>query len=229
MRMLGLVFGALLLAIGANSPGAASPLPFTPSAISFSWSLVTTGTGVTFQPTGNASQSTDSAGRTVNAFPVTSVSPPDAPAAPAGRTLVRTFGSGVEVTIPSTITGAAPLVVTLTDWIFNYDNNLAAADNLITAVVSGITFPNGQPRQQLFNFAALSTVPGVNAVTFTPTTLAFINSLIPGTGNDLPTNFNVAGFSLVPVPASIVLFATFGLALMGAASLRRREPLRLAA
>jgi hypothetical protein len=229
MRRLGSLFGALLLVVGFVAPGAASPLPFTPSAITFSWSLPVAAFGVTFQATGSASQSTDADGRTGIAFPVTSVSPPATPAAPAGRTLVRTFGSGVDVIVPPAITGTSPLVVSLTNWIFNYDNNTAVGDNVITAAASNIPgVPNGT-RLQLFNFAPLSTVPGVNAVTFHPNTLALINGLIPGTGNDLPSNFNVAGFSLVPVPASMVLFATFGLVLAAAASLRRREPMRFAA
>jgi hypothetical protein len=215
----------MLLVIGFAMPGVASPLPGIPSAISFTWSIpLTTLFPVTFQATGNASF--DAGSRTL-LLPVTAVSPPDAPTPPAGRTLVRTFGSGTEITVPSSLTGASPLVFTLTEWIFNYDNNTAIGDNLITAVVTGV--PGFTGRQRLFNFAPLASVPGVQAVTFHPDTLSFINDRITDTPNGLPQNFNVAGFSLVPVPASMVLFATFGLALAAAASLRRREPMRLAA
>jgi hypothetical protein len=74
-------------------------------------------------------------------------------------------------------------------------------------------------RVEIANFA-----PGGDTLFLSPT----LSALFEQAGITLPVGAVIGTFS-VPVPGSLVLFATFGLALAGVAAMRRREPLRLAA
>ena len=220
MRLLGLLVGAVILAVAGTSPGGAVPLPFTPSATHVILNNEYVPASVEFVPTGNATYNASNPLQRTLTLPVTGIdtSNPD-------RTRVLHNGSGVTVTIPTSLTGLPPVTFTLTNWVFVFDNT-PTDNNVISAIISGPTVP-GTPRIQIANFAPHEVVPDIYFMPLHPESRALLAAIF-GASN-LANPLIVGGFSLVPVPASVVLFATFGLALVGATSLRRREPLRLAA
>lgn len=220
MRMLGLLVGALTLAVASVSPGGAVPLPFNPTATQVVWNNSFVPAGVEFVATGNATYDASNPLQRTLTLPVTNVDRSN-----VDRTRVLHNNSGVQVTVPTSLTGIPPVTFTLSNWNFVFDNT-AVNNNVISAIVSGPTIPT-PTRIQVANFDPLATVPGVFFMPLHPETRALLTAIFPGAG--IPDPFIVGGFTLVPVPAALALFATFGLALIGATSLRRREPMRLAA
>ncbi len=192
MRLLHLVAAAALLTLSHVGLGQASPTiitfnPLTPSTVGFA-------------ATGNAT--VFSGPPVALSLPVTGVDGP--------RLLHQ--GSGVDVTLPTAITGLpVPITVSAFDWVFRFDTNT------VTAVI--FNNPGPAVREEIANFA-----PGGDTLFLSPT----LSALFEQAGITLPVGAVIGTFS-VPVPGSLVLFATFGLALAGVAAMRRREPLRLAA
>lgn len=199
MRLLASCLAAAALAFASIGPN--------PAAASTSATVITLGPSVppviTFAATGNA---TVGGSPLEISLPITSV---------VGSQFFHA-GSGVDVTLPTSVTSLpVPITVSAFDFVFDF------ATNLVTATIFN-------PPGPAVALPILTFAPGVAFdynLFVSPVLAGLLASIgIPGT-----EGVRVGSFTQVPVPASLVLLATFGLALAGAASVRRLEPLRAAA
>lgn len=138
---------------------------------------------------------------------------------PIGRTMGMTSfraGEGFDLTFSTSITSLPlPITVSVSNLVLDFATGIAAAD----------AFNPPGPATVL---PILSFAPGIandDNPFLTPVSWA-----LPGRiGMAAAARLRVGSFTQVPVPASFLLLAPFGLALAGVASVGRREPLRSAA
>jgi hypothetical protein len=118
-----------------------------------------------------------------------------------------------------------PSVFALTRRIF-VRVNTPTSNNIVSAIISGPTITTPQ-RIQIGSSAPLAPVPGTFVLSLHPEARALLDSVFPNV--NLGNPLTIDRLMLMLMLASMVLFATFGIALMCFASLQRREPLGLAA